>query len=128
MIVGCDINVFHKGLQPKGKSRFSLNKDKPNILINPFANWETRTLSSEVLIELIVKLKERYNCNIYLLGAESNIEFVTKFLGEIQDLYISYVGCTSLTDVYFLINQADYFVCVDSGPPTYATYNCNYSI
>ena len=90
--------------------------EKITIVLQPFASTSIKSWSLENYINICGWLSSTYNCQILVLGVESDIEDDSLFseLLRIKSV-ISLVGKTSLNEAVLLISSANLFIGNDTG-------------
>ena len=86
------------------------------IAINVSSNWRLKRWPLNNFIELIRRLKNKFNCEIFLTGsgrACSEVAYVKKNLGfDIADI----CGKTALMELAAILENMDLLISADSGP------------
>lgn len=84
--------------------------------LNPGSVWPTKRWSAEGYAELMVRLKERYPCEILLFGGPEDRKAVDSIQGLCGNLGVSLVGKIGLRELACALDWCDVFITNDSGP------------
>lgn len=97
-------------------SMLGLSESKPIIGINPGSVWPTKRWSAAGFAQLIVWLKEKFDCQVALFGAAEDHGVAAAVLAGCSGAAISLVGELSLRELPAAIRRCRVFVTNDSGP------------
>lgn len=94
-----------------------IKEDQKNIVIHPKASSIKRCWSLSKYASLIDSLYEKYQANIILTGAPSDIEFSESIKALLNDTpVVDLSGKSTLQNLMGLYSQADLVIAPDSGP------------
>lgn len=84
--------------------------------INPGSVWATKRWTAEGYAQLIVRLKEKYRCEILVFGGPEDTEVVERIRWLSGGLGVSLAGKIDLRELVCAIERCDVFITNDSGP------------
>jgi len=84
--------------------------------INPGSVWATKRWTAEGYAELMVRLNERYRCEILLFGGPEDVKVVERIQRLSGQLGISLAGKIALRELVSAIGRCDLFITNDSAP------------
>lgn len=92
--------------------------EQPYILIHPVSNWETRTWSAKNWMELTSKLND-IGLNVVSIGKDSSETGFFNVQKPVFNFEIekgrNLMNITSISDCWYLMQKAKFFVTMDSG-------------
>ncbi|OGU61224.1 MAG: hypothetical protein A2X64_06590 [Ignavibacteria bacterium GWF2_33_9] len=89
--------------------------DKLNISFAPGAAHKTKQLPVSTIIEVMMKVKEKYNCTISLLGGKSEIELGKQIENQLNFNIQNFCGNLTLQETASKINTSDLLITNDTG-------------
>lgn len=84
--------------------------------INPGSVWATKRWTAEGYAELIIRLKEKYRCEILLFGGPEDNGVVQRIQQLSGGLGVDLAGKIDLRELICAIEHCDIFITNDSGP------------
>lgn len=84
--------------------------------IHPGSVWATKRWTVEGYAELMMRLKQRYRCEILLFGGPEDVDVVERIQRLSGQLGVSLVGKIDLRELVSAIGRCDLFITNDSGP------------
>lgn len=84
--------------------------------INPGSVWATKRWTAEGYAALMVRLKQKYRCDILLFGGPQDAAVVERIQRLSGNLGVSLAGRFDLRELVCAIGRCDLFITNDSGP------------
>lgn len=84
--------------------------------INPGSVWATKRWTAEGYAALMVRLKQKYRCDILLFGGPQDVAVVDRIQRLSGNLGVGLAGRINLGELVCAIGRCDLFITNDSGP------------
>ncbi|MGH7772402.1 MAG: lipopolysaccharide heptosyltransferase II [Candidatus Binatia bacterium] len=84
--------------------------------INPGSVWQTKRWTAEGYADLILRLKQRYRCQILLFGGPEDRDVIAKIQDLSGNIGVSMVGKIDVRELTSAVDWCDVFITNDSGP------------
>ena len=84
--------------------------------INPGSVWRTKRWTAEGYADLILRLKQRYRCQILLFGGPEDQDIIAKIQDLSGNIGVNMVGKIDLRELTSAVDWCDVFITNDSGP------------
>ncbi len=125
--LGIESNEFRKAIQievdPRARGDVdrifqSLGIGRNGLIfgLNPGSVWPTKRWSAEGYAELMVRLKQKYSCEILLFGGPEDLDIAHKVQRLSGNVGVNLVGKIALRELACALDECDVFITNDSGP------------
>ncbi len=93
-----------------------IRRDSLTVGVNPGSVWPTKRWTAEGYAELLVRLREKYRCQILIFGGSEDERIVAKIQELSGNIGVSLVGKIHLRQLAGALDWCDVFITNDSGP------------
>ncbi len=94
----------------------AVRRDGLIVGVNPGSVWPTKRWTAEGYAEVLVRLKEKYRCQILIFGGPDDERIVAKIQDLSGNVGISLAGKVDLQQLACALDWCDLFITNDSGP------------
>jgi len=89
---------------------------RPLIILNPVARWETKLWPERKFAELADRLVEEKRASLIFTGSREDREIISRITGMMKHPVQNWAGETTLKELAALAAASDLFVSTDTGP------------